>query len=107
MKRAKVYWKGELAGSLMEVERNEYIFKYYGTWFEDDTKPAVSLTFPKNQQEYTSDHLFPFFYNMLSEGMNRHEQCETLKIDEKDDFELLLSTASIDTIGAVTVRRFE
>lgn len=107
MRRAKVYWKGELAGSLMEADSNNYIFRYYATWFEDDTKPAISLTFPKTQQEYTSDSLFPFFYNMLSEGFNKQQQCRTLKINEKDNFELLLATAGIDTIGAVTVQRFE
>jgi HipA-like protein len=107
MKRAKVFWKGELAGTLMEADRDTYIFKYYSTWLDDDTKPAISLTFPKTQQEFTSNHLFPFFYNMLSEGFNKESQCKTLQIDESDYFELLISTAHTDTIGAVTVKRFE
>ena len=107
MKRAKVYYKGELAGSLLEVDRDSYVFKYYGTWLDDETKPAISLTFPKEQKEYSSDRLFPFFYNLLSEGYNKKQLCEALKIDENDNFELLLATAGLDTIGAVTVRRFE
>jgi serine/threonine-protein kinase HipA len=41
---------------------------------------------------------------MLSEGVNRQLQCRTLKIDENDDFGLLLATAQFDTIGAVTVK---
>ena len=41
---------------------------------------------------------------MLSEGLNRILQSRQLKIDEKDHFGLLLATADIDTIGAVTVK---
>ena len=107
MKRAKVFWKGELAGSLIESDNDKYIFKYYGTWLDDEANPAISLSFPKTQKEYESVKLFPFFYNMLSEGFNRQQQCEMLKIKEHDYFELLLSTAEVDTIGAVTVKRFE
>jgi HipA-like protein len=107
MKRAKVYWKGELAGSLTEVSDDHYVFRYYATWFEDDTKPAISMTFPKTEQEYTSAYLFPFFFNLLSEGYNKKQQCEMLKIKENDYFELLLSTADVDNIGGITMERFE
>ena len=66
---------------------------------------AISLSFPKSQQEFVSDTLFPFFYNMLSEGANKTIQCQTLKIDEDDVFGLLLATAHSDTIGAITVKK--
>jgi serine/threonine-protein kinase HipA len=59
---------------------------------------------PKTQQEYQSDCLFPFFFNMLSEGSNRELQCRLLGIDKNDDFSILLATANFDTIGAVTVK---
>ena len=65
----------------------------------------MSLSFPKSQQEFVSDTLFPFFYNMLSEGANKNIQCQTLKIDEDDVFGLLLATAHSDTIGAITVKK--
>ena len=68
-------------------------------------KTAISLSFPKSQQEFVSDTLFPFFYNMLSEGANKTIQCQTLKIDEDDVFGLLLATAHSDTIGAITVKK--
>ena len=64
---------------------------------------AISLAFPKRKEEYVSDELFPFFFNMLSEGANKAIQCMTLKIDEKDSFGLLLATARHDTIGAITI----
>ena len=53
---------------------------------------------------WTSNHLFPFFFNMLSEGANRKIQSQLLHIDENDDFGILLATAQTDTIGAVTVK---
>ena len=58
----------------------------------------------KQQQEYTSHYLFPFFANMLSEGHNRIVQARLLQIDEKDDFGILLATAHTDTAGAVTIK---
>ena len=49
-------------------------------------------------------HLFPYFYNMLSEGSNRQVQSMLHHIDENDDFGIMLATAGHDTIGAVTIK---
>jgi serine/threonine-protein kinase HipA len=73
----------------------------------DNSKPAISLTLAKTTQEYHSDFLFPFFYNMLPEGTNKQVVCRLLRIDENDYFGLLLSTAKYDTIGAVTVMKIQ
>jgi HipA-like protein len=51
--------------------------------------------------------LFPFFSGLLAEGTLREMQCRMRRIDENDDFGLLLETAGGDVIGAVTVRRSE
>lgn len=104
MRKAAVYRNGELAGVLTEENRRQYLFRYADNWLADSSKPAVSLTLPKSQQEFRSDFLFPFFFNMLSEGVNRRLQSVQLKIDEDDHFGLLLATAQYDTIGAVTVK---
>jgi serine/threonine-protein kinase HipA len=104
MRKASVYCKGELIGMLTEESRSRYIFRYDDRWFADAKKPAVSLTMPKTQPEYQSECLFPFFFNLLSEGANRQLQCRQLKIDEADHFGLLLATAQFDTIGAITVK---
>ncbi len=103
MRMSKVYHNGRLVGSLIQNNPKSYEFRYDDTWFSNDTLPAISLTLPKTQQVYKADHLFPFFFNMLSEGMNKKLQCQQLRIDEKDYFGLLLATASNDTIGAITV----
>ncbi|MFM2048637.1 MAG: hypothetical protein RI955_1185 [Bacteroidota bacterium] len=104
MRKVEVYRNGILAGFLAEEDRKNYVFRYDDNYFADSTKPAISLTLPKTIQEYKSEFLFPFFYNMLSEGVNRKLQSTQLKIDEEDNFGLLTATAQYDTIGAVTIK---
>jgi serine/threonine-protein kinase HipA len=103
MRTLEIYRNGILAGLLIEENRKTYIFRYDEQYFIDDHYPAISLTLPKTQKEYISEFLFPFFFNMLSEGVNRKSQSLQLKIDEEDNFGLLAATAQYDTIGAITV----
>lgn len=103
-KAANVYRNGELVGVLTRFGIHSYEFKYDDQWFTDPEKPSVSLTMPKTEQIYKADHLFPFFFNLLSEGVNRKLQARQLKIDEMNYFGLLLATAQTDTIGAITLK---
>lgn len=105
MRTAEVYRNGKLAGLLKEDDQRDYTFVYDDDYFADNKAPAISLTLPKSQKEFSSEILFPFFFNMLSEGVNRKLQSRTLQIDEKDHFGLLLATANIDTIGAITIKQ--
>ncbi|MFR9518213.1 MAG: HipA N-terminal domain-containing protein [Rikenellaceae bacterium] len=107
MKRAKIYSKGRFAGVLTESDVRDYTFEYDAAYLADNDADSISLTLPKRSEPYQSSHLFPFFSNMLSEGDNRSVQCRLLHIDENDEFELLLATASVDTIGAITIERYE
>lgn len=104
MRTVEVYRNGLLAGILTEETRQHYVFRYDDAYFKDTAQPAISLTLPKNQKEYISEVLFPFFFNMLSEGVNRKLQSTRLRIDEEDSFGLLMATAQYDTIGAITVK---
>ncbi|MFH1852586.1 MAG: HipA N-terminal domain-containing protein [Candidatus Neomarinimicrobiota bacterium] len=104
MRRAQIYHNGRLAGILTQHDTRNYEFRYNDEWLANDNLPAISLTLPKSKQIHLADHLFPFFFNMLSEGVNKRLQCRQLKIDEADYFGLLLATASQDTIGAITVK---
>lgn len=104
MRELEIYRNGIFAGTLKEEDRKYYVFKYDDNYFNDTNKPPISLTLPKTQQEFGSSYLFPFFFNMLSEGVNRKLQSKLLKIDEEDHFGLLAATAQYDTIGAITVR---
>jgi len=98
-----VFINDDLAGYLTKAD-NGFIFRYDDVYYQDQRKKPISVTFPKTQQEYKSSYLFPFFFNMLSEGTNRRLQCRQLQIDENDYFGLLQATCNNETIGAVTVR---
>jgi HipA-like protein len=104
MRAMEIYRNGVLAGILIEENRQYYVFRYDKDYFYDASQPAISLTMPKTQKEYISEFLFPFFFNMLSEGVNRKLQSTQLRIDEEDNFGLLASIAKYDTIGAITVK---
>ena len=103
MRKAKVYRNRNFAGFLIE-EDNNYTFTYDDEYYLDNTQPSLSLTLPKSKKEYHSKYLFPFFFNMLSEGTNRKLQCRQLRIDEKDHFGLLIKTATVDTIGPISIK---
>lgn len=103
MRHALVLVNKIIAGTLTETDDMHYIFKYDDKYLINSELRPISLAFPKRKEEYISDELFPFFFNMLSEGANKTQQCRTLKIDEEDPFGLLLATANNDTIGAITI----
>ena len=107
MRAMEIYLKQVLAGVLIEETRNHYVFRYEDDYYKDPNKPAISLTMPKTQKEYSSPYLFPVFSNMLSEGANRKLQSRLLQIDENDDFGILMATGQYDTIGAITIKKIE
>lgn len=105
MRAAKVLYKGLFAGVLTQNNDASFHFIYDQSWLTDDSKPAISLTMPKNEIEFTSRFLFPFFYHLLPEGTNKREVCRTFKIDKDDAFGILMQTSKDDTIGAITLQR--
>lgn len=106
MRKCKVYVNGIAAGVLTENENpREYIFKY-DTVYLDKKLPQVCLSMPLREEEYRSRILFPYFFNLLSEGENRAIQSSLYHIDKDDDFGILLATAQYDTVGTVTVKPF-
>lgn len=103
-RRAAIYNNKVLAGYLEKTKEGEYLFQYEDEYLENAETSAISLTLPKSEKIYRSKVLFPFFFGLLSEGVNKLTQCKLLKIDEKDHFSLLMKTAKNDTIGAITVK---
>lgn len=104
MRKCKVMVHGVVAGVLSETDSpREYQFKYNDDYIENNGA-AVCLAMPLRKEPYHSAVLFPYFFNMLSEGENRQLQSSVLHIDKDDDFGILLATAQYDTIGAVTVK---
>lgn len=106
-RKAEIYNNGVLAGTLEKTDGQEFVFRYDERYFNDNSRSAISLSLPKKQLEFSSKTLFPFFFGLLAEGVNKQTQCRLLRIDENDHFSLLLSTAHSDTIGSVTVKEIK
>lgn len=102
MRQGRIYYNNIIAGIITELEDERYSFYYDDAYFANSGLPAISVTMSKSKQLHFSKYLPAFFYNMLSEGTNRKIQCRILKIDEEDDFGLLLKTCAHETIGAIT-----
>ena len=107
MRKAKILFKEEEAGVLTQQDDGSFTFRYHDAWLADSYKPGISLTFPKIEQEFHSEFLFPFFNNMLPEGSNKQVVCNLNRIDTDDYFGLLMTTAKDDSIGAVRVIKTE
>ena len=107
MRQAIILYKDEESGILTQHDDGSFTFRYHDTWITDSEKPDISLTLPKIEQEYHSEFLFSFFYNMLPEGSNKQLVCKHKRIDKNDYFGLLMTTAKNDSIGAVRVIKIE
>jgi len=102
LRKAKVYYKDELAGVLKETDKG-YIFQYDKDFINKNI--SISVTLPVQEEAFESEKLFPFFRGLLPEGWYLNIVSATQHVDSKDFFGVLLSTTSVDTVGAVTVRR--
>jgi serine/threonine-protein kinase HipA len=104
LRKGCVYYKGEIAGYIEETEAG-YTFLYDKSFLKN--KIPISISFPLCEEPYTSSELFSFFKGLLPEGWYLSIVSSTQKIDSKDAFGILLATAGVDTIGAVTVSKVE
>ena len=85
------------------MDNGSFIFRYEERWFNDISKPSISLTLPKTKIEFQSSTLFSFFFNMIPEGVNKRLLCRKKRIDFNDYFGILLEVGGGDTIGAVKI----
>ncbi|OIO35398.1 MAG: hypothetical protein AUJ74_06565 [Candidatus Omnitrophica bacterium CG1_02_44_16] len=102
LRQADVYYKDELAGRLSETDAG-YIFQYDEKFLRKNI--FISSSLPPKEEAYRSKELFSFFKGLLPEGWYLDIVSATQRVDEKDSFGILLSTAGSDTIGAVTIRK--
>lgn len=103
MKQGSVFYRNIPAGVLIKDDEG-FLFRYDELYFANPSLPAISATLPKSQREYRSPHLFPFFFGLLAEGVQKERQCRELHIDEDDHFTRLLETSAYGAIGAVYVK---
>lgn len=100
-RKAQVFYNKDLAGYITETNSG-YIFEYDKEFLKKNIPISISL--PAREEPYECKELFSFFKGLLPEGWYLDIVTATQKVDREDSFGLLLSTTSIDTIGAVTVR---
>lgn len=100
LRKASVMFKETLAGAIEETGEG-YRFAYHPAYLANGIPIAVA--FPLREQPYESKTLFPFFKGLLPEGWFRDIVCQTLKIDSKDDFGMLIKACG-DCIGAVWIK---
>ena len=99
MRRAKVYFKEELAGYLSDLDDHfEFVYDkgYLAHGF------PISITLPLQEHPFVSKNLHPFFDGLIIEGWLLETVEHNWKIDKNDRMSLLL-LAGKDTIGAVSV----
>ncbi|UYQ92141.1 HipA N-terminal domain-containing protein [Chitinophaga horti] len=104
MREARVYYNRHFAGTLKMLKDGHSLFRYNSDYVEDNSLPSISTSLPKNKIEHRASTLFPFFAGLLTEGEIRQMQVQAHNLDPHDDFSLLAYTASLDTIGAITLK---
>ena len=98
MRKAKVYNFGELAGILSDDD-GKYTFKYLNEY----KGYSISLTMPREQQEFTFSTFPAFFDGLLPEGNQLEALLKTAKLDRHDLFGQLV-TVGQDLVGSVTLK---
>ena len=93
-------FKEAFAGVIEETGKG-YRFTYDPVYLKQGQRIAV--VFPLREQPYESQTLFAFFKGLLPEGWFREIVCQTIKIDPKDEFGLLVKACG-DCIGAIWIK---
>ena len=70
--------------------------------YEPGAGTPLSVNLPVRAQPYDNTHCRPFFDNLLPEGGWRQAICRQLRIDERNDFQLLVAIGT-ECAGAVSL----
>ncbi|WP_394223269.1 HipA N-terminal domain-containing protein [Alteromonas gracilis] len=84
---------------VLEKHVQGYTFCYRRDYFG----PALSMSLPLSEFPYNSETLFPFFKSLLPEGWLLKQYARAQKIDERDEFGLLVNNGE-DLLGAVAIK---
>lgn len=98
--RAYVFFHGQKAGVLSR-EEEFYRFQYDREYVINGGE-KISFSLPVTTESYDSVKLHGFFSGLVAEGWLKNLQSKTQRIDETDEFSLLVANGE-DLIGAVTI----
>lgn len=102
MRRGKVFYKDDLAGTITETDDGEFVFQYDKQYVADHQSDFITFTMPVSEKAYTDKRLFPFFEGLIPEGWLLDIALENWKINRNDRMGLLLACCQ-NCIGAVSV----
>ena len=100
--RKGIVYFGDRRAGLVEETESGCRFTYDPGYLRDGS--PISSSLPLQEEPLTSEGLFSFFRGLLPEGWYREVASRTLKIDQRDEFGLLVGTCA-DCVGAVSVRK--
>ena len=101
MRRAEIYRKNILAGTLTE-DGGEYRFCYDEAYLAREDAQPISLTLPLQAETFVSPVLFPFFDGLIPEGWLLDVALRNTDISILDRMSLLLLCCK-ECIGSVSV----
>ena len=102
-KIASVYFNDRLVGHLSKT-KDGFMYKYDNNFLNSLDCFPISYNFPLKSEEFISKKLFPFFEGLVSEGWLLKIQSQSLKIDERDFFSMLLENGE-DLIGGIKIKK--
>lgn len=105
MRKAKIFYKEQLAGVLTENDAG-YEFCYLPEYLSLAAAKPVSLTLPLQKGVYRSTTLFPFFDGLIPEGWLLDVALRNTDVSVLDRMALLLICCK-DCVGAVSVVAIE
>lgn len=96
-----VYLNESLAGTLRE-EKGQLFFAYESTWLESAQFIPLSVTMPRQAEEFTDGVTRAFFDNLLPEGDIRAAIAKLKRVSERNTFGLLQEIGG-DCAGAISL----
>ena len=76
MRQGVVYLNKERVGIITELSSNEYKFRYDDEYFNDPSKPSISLTLTKQQQDEVISRTF---HQKGTTASFRQDYCRLMK----------------------------
>ena len=101
MRKAEIRMCDMVAGWLVQDETG-YHFSYDKTYLQSENAQAISLTFPLQEEAFSSKTFFSFFDGLIPEGWLLNIAEKNWKLNQRDRMGLLLVCCK-DCIGAVSI----
>lgn len=97
-----VWWDGGAVGRLSLDANGDIGFAYDAGWLADDSRPAISVSLPKQPGLFSRRQTRTFFAGLLPEAWQRQNVARALGVSKENDFGLLERLGG-DVAGALTL----